>query len=232
MNELDHPIVVEFPLRGEWDAVNTPAKCIPSHGTDLWGQRYAYDFLRIKEKKYFEGSNLKYYLTGIRTEKCYCWNAEIYAPADGEVITTVDGRKEPKHIQPLMDILRVLGKSIVFIFKVQKTGMENADYNSFVGNYIIIKHDGFYSFYAHIHPGTIAVNDGQFVKQGDLLGKVGHTGNSTAPHLHFQLSDSLDLNRANGIPCAFYNLEYQVDGGWKREETSIPRHDIKFRYVK
>jgi hypothetical protein len=230
--ELENPIIIEFPLRGEWDAVNTPAKRIPSHGVDLWGQRYAYDFLKMRNKKFFDGSNFQYYLTGIKTEKCYCWNEPIYAPMDGEVVVAVDGRKEPKRIHPLVDLLRVLRNSISFIIKVQKTGMEHADYNNFVGNYIIIKHDGYYSFYAHIRPGTIAVKTGQLVKQGDILGKVGHTGNSTAPHLHFQLSDSSDLNQAKGIPCAFRNLEYHINGEWKLEEVSIPRHDVKFRYVK
>ena len=39
--------VVDFPLRGEWRAVNTPAERVPSHGTDYFGQRYAYDFMRF-----------------------------------------------------------------------------------------------------------------------------------------------------------------------------------------
>ena len=44
---LENPVVVEFPLRGEdWMAVTTPAHRVPSHGTDMLGQRYAYDFLR------------------------------------------------------------------------------------------------------------------------------------------------------------------------------------------
>ncbi|WP_353826570.1 M23 family metallopeptidase [Agromyces sp. SYSU T0242] len=40
----------------------------------------------------------------------------------------------------------------------------------------------------------------QRVASSDLLGRVGHTGNSTAPHLHFQLMDSAGLMTANGIP--------------------------------
>ena len=47
MGELDDPVVVDFPLRGEWAAANTPAHRIPSHGTDMLGQRYAFDFVRI-----------------------------------------------------------------------------------------------------------------------------------------------------------------------------------------
>ncbi|HJS27439.1 MAG TPA: M23 family peptidase, partial [Actinomycetota bacterium] len=46
MGELDDPVVVGFPLRGEWAAATTPAHRIPSHGTDMLGQRYAFDFVR------------------------------------------------------------------------------------------------------------------------------------------------------------------------------------------
>ena len=44
--ELAHAVVVDFPLQGDWwVAVNSPADRIPSHGTDLLGQRYAFDAL-------------------------------------------------------------------------------------------------------------------------------------------------------------------------------------------
>ena len=41
------PIVVGFPLRGEWYAPNTPGSKIPSHGTNRLGSRYAYDFIQV-----------------------------------------------------------------------------------------------------------------------------------------------------------------------------------------
>ena len=42
------PVVVDFPLRGEgWMAATTPAHRVPSHGTDMLGQRYAYDFVKV-----------------------------------------------------------------------------------------------------------------------------------------------------------------------------------------
>jgi murein DD-endopeptidase MepM/ murein hydrolase activator NlpD len=58
-------------------------------------------------------------------------------------------------------------------------------------------------------PGSVAVTRGQQVRAGEVLGRVGHTGNSTAPHLHFQLMDSADPLQAKGIPCAF--AEYLVE---------------------
>ncbi len=40
-------MIVEFPLRGDWIAPNTPGHRVPSHGTDIFGQTYAYDFLKV-----------------------------------------------------------------------------------------------------------------------------------------------------------------------------------------
>ncbi len=51
--ELEDAVVVEFPLRGEWSVERTPARRIPSHGTDLLGQRFAYDLVRTDHRPGF-----------------------------------------------------------------------------------------------------------------------------------------------------------------------------------
>ena len=53
MGELDAAVVVDLPLRGEWTVERTPAHRIPSHGTDLFGQRYAFDFVRTDHRHGF-----------------------------------------------------------------------------------------------------------------------------------------------------------------------------------
>ena len=68
------------------------------------------------------------------------------------------------------------------------------------GNYIIIEHDnGLYTLYAHGQPGSITVKEGQRVKQGQQIMRVGNSGNSTGPHLHFEVRTSPGLynNRVN-----------------------------------
>jgi hypothetical protein len=53
VGELDDPVVVELPLRGEWSIERSPADRIPSHGTDLLGQRYAYDLVHTDHRRGF-----------------------------------------------------------------------------------------------------------------------------------------------------------------------------------
>lgn len=56
------------------------------------------------------------------------------------------------------------------------------------GNYILILHtDGMYSFYGHLHQKTITVKEGDSVAQGQVIGKMGSSGWSTGPHLHFEI---------------------------------------------
>ena len=51
MYEENKPIIIDFPLRGEWFSPNTPGTRIPSHGTNRFGTRYAYDFLQVDWKR-------------------------------------------------------------------------------------------------------------------------------------------------------------------------------------
>lgn len=79
--------------------------------------------------------------------------------------------------------------------------------NCLAGNYIIIDHEnGEFSDYAHLSEGSIRVKPGDRVAKGDVIAAVGNTGNSTFPHLHFQLVDSKDFLTANGLPVMFSNV--------------------------
>ena len=68
------------------------------------------------------------------------------------------------------------------------------------GNYVIIAHyNGLYTLYAHGQSGSIRVSEGQYVSQGQQIMNVGSTGNSSGPHLHFEVRTSPGLydNRVN-----------------------------------
>lgn len=228
MKEFEDPVIVGFPLRGEWMAPNTPGKKIPSHGTDQLGERYAFDFLQVdwerKGMPFYDTNSLRYLFFGVPLNKCYGWGREVYAPCDGEIVKAQDGYKERPIVHPASDLFVALKNAYAF-------NAEKDDIQSVAGNYVIMKCSGHvYAAFAHLQMGSVAVSAGQSVKKGDLLGKVGHSGNSTAPHLHFQLMDSSDWLSAKGIPCAFEQYEIFQDGEWKTVYKGVPTDKDRIRF--
>ena len=67
-----------------------------------------------------------------------------------------------------------------------------------------------YCMYAHMQPGSIRVHARDKVHRGQVLGLVGNSGNSIAPHLHFQVMDSPSSLASNGLPYEIDN--FQVTG--------------------
>jgi murein DD-endopeptidase MepM/ murein hydrolase activator NlpD len=81
------------------------------------------------------------------------------------------------------------------------------------GNYIVLEHNaGEYSFYAHLMPGSLRVYGGEPVKRGQPLARLGHSGNSTEPHLHFHVIDGPDPLLSAGIPVRFRNISLPLAG--------------------
>lgn len=227
MNELENAIIIEPPLRGEWSALTTPAKTIPSHGTDQLGQRYAYDFVKLdwhhKGMRFYNASNLRYYTLGVPLKRCYGWGEDVYAPCDGKIIKVRDGYQERNPVHYVSDFLIILKNALTF-------NPDKTDIQLLVGNYIILEFNNIYAFFAHLQTGSINVSEGQQVKVGDLLGKVGHSGNSTAPHLHFQLMDSAELLKAQGIPCAFRQYQIYQNDQWITVNNGIPSDTEPIRF--
>jgi len=90
------------------------------------------------------------------------------------------------------------------------------------GNHVIERlGDGIYATFAHMQPGSLRVKLGDHVHRGQLLGLVGNSGNSTGPHLHFQLCDANSVIHCDGIPYAIRT--FQSQGRWKVEGTPVTR---------
>jgi hypothetical protein len=71
------------------------------------------------------------------------------------------------------------------------------------GNFVVLDIGGTYVLYAHMQPASVTVTAGAKVKRGDVLGKVGNSGNTQAPHLHFHVMDGPSPLLADGLPYAF-----------------------------
>jgi murein DD-endopeptidase MepM/ murein hydrolase activator NlpD len=125
-----------------------------------------------------------YRADGTRCEDYYCYGLPVLAPAGGTVVSTADG-------DPDMPI-GVMG------------GGRDAG-----GNQIRLEvAPRQFLFLCHLQPGTILVKPGDRVTQGQAVGRVGNSGNTSEPHLHIHLQDRPDPDFAEGIPLYFH--DYRV----------------------
>ena len=113
-------------------------------------------------------------------------------PVDSRYITsTVGGRASPGGIGSTnhkgTDIGRVGYTSSVYASKAGTVIV--SQYSSSYGNYVVISHgSGNTTLYAHMSSRKVSVGD--YVNQGDVIGITGSTGNSTGPHLHFEVTEN------------------------------------------
>ena len=225
------PILVEFPLRGEWTAFHTPAAMVPSHGTDQLGQRYAFDFVKIDRAdpgwKFYGTSAWRYNVLGTPLADCYAWGEAICAPFSGRVTVAQDDWPERTYLHFVRDFAVVLKNSLTF--DASRPGALQA----VLGNYVVLQMHGtdVHALMAHAKTGSVRVREGDEVAAGAHLADVGHSGNSTAPHLHFQLMNGPDVRAAAGVACAFHRYEALREGRWSAVAAGIPGRREFVRHV-
>ncbi|MEG0473055.1 MAG: M23 family metallopeptidase [Solibacillus sp.] len=139
---------------------------------------YAYEHMRYAYDLVKVQEGVSFHNTPKQNENFYAFNEEIVAPADGKVVKRIDG---------LADCIP------------GETDEENA-----AGNYVVIEHaHNEYSLLAHLKKDSIQVEIGDLVKEGQFIGKCGNSGNTSEPHLHFQVMDSPDLHNAKSLRIQF-----------------------------
>lgn len=155
---------------------------LPVNGQFHAPERYAIDFVRLTETgALYDGP-----LDDVASFAYY--GAEVLSVADGTVVRIQDDLPEqtPGAFAP------------------------GATAASAGGNYVVVDiGDGHFAFYAHLQPGSLTVAEGDEVEQGDVLGLLGNTGNSDAPHLHFHVMDGPGPLSSNGLPYRFESFEVE-----------------------
>ncbi|MBD3222320.1 peptidoglycan DD-metalloendopeptidase family protein [bacterium] len=177
-------MVYSLPFRGEWLVYNGGRTPRSSHSWDVLGQRFALDLVVA------DADLRRHAGRGTRPEQYFCHGRDILAAADGEVIAVEDRVRTA----PLLG-----------------WGFCDITARSFVGNHVVIRHaDEEFALYAHLIRGSLTVRPGDRVARGEIIGRCGHTGHSSEPHLHFHVQDTADLFEGMGRPVRFSALE--VDG--------------------
>lgn len=110
--------------------------------------------------------------------------AFLSRPTKGGYLSSLFGEVRATSVHKGIDIAKNLGESVNAALdgKVIKAGYNSGGY----GNLIVLEHENnMKTYYAHLN--DIYVNQGDIIKNGDIIGSIGNTGNSTGPHLHFEL---------------------------------------------
>jgi murein DD-endopeptidase MepM/ murein hydrolase activator NlpD len=147
-------------------------------------QRFAIDWIRLGP------DGLAFHGDPKKNESWVGYGSELLAVADGTVSGTKDGI--PQNV-PLTEERAV-----------------PITLDTITGNYVVLDlGDGRFAVYAHLQPGSLYVKVGDPVRKGQLLGLLGNSGNSDAPHLHFHLMDASAPMVAEGLPYVFPDLTIQ-----------------------
>lgn len=202
----------DFPLVGTWYVGAGQGL----HSGHRWAvpEEFALDVARIGD------GGTSHRGDGSKRTDYYAYGADVLAAADGTVVSADDtmpesdaGLRQPGET-PAAYEQRVLAQQS----EILRQGMLKA-----AGNHVVIAHAGSeYSFYAHLQPGSVRVKKGDVVRRGQVIGRLGHSGNSTEPHLHFQVTDGPDPLLSAGVPVRFRNVTLPFADG----ERAVQSGDV------
>jgi hypothetical protein len=175
------PIVIAPPIKGDGWLVSNGC-CSPNVHRDLRlainGDRigtpetFAIDWSRVENDRIYDGD-------GSQSEQHYAFGADVLAVADATVVVVQDG--EPEQVP---NVRIVLQKS-----------------SELAGNLVVLElQPNVFGAYVHLQPGSITVKVGDKVKVGQQLARLGNSGSSSGPHLHFGLLDRNNLFTGRSLP--------------------------------
>ena len=185
-----------FPMAGTWYVAVAPNLHVPHRW--VANQEFAFDVAATGgEGRFHKGD-------GSRLDDYYAYGKDVRAVADGTVVEVATDATEAN------DRLQRPGESAKD-FEMRTIMAQNEllakSYKAPLGNYVILRHaGGEYSHYVHLKQGSVKVKAGDTVTRGQVIGQLGHTGNSTEPHLHFQLTDGPDPLYSRSVPIVFKDL--------------------------
>lgn len=169
-----------LPFYGKWYVVNGGIDRTTSHSWTICSQRYAYDFFIVDDTKKSYSGNRE------NLESYFCFKREILAPADGIVVETRDCYPDTP---------------------IAGEGQADCAASDIRGNYIVIQHgEHEFSLIAHLHQGSICVKEGDTVARGQVIARCGNSGNTSEPHVHFQVQTGKSFLLSAGLPIHFENI--------------------------
>lgn len=188
---------IRWPLgKGVWSVLNGPSL----HTAHRWAlpEQFALDIVKV------DAGARTHRGAGARMSDFYAYGAPVLAVADATVAKVYHARRDEP---PLLKRRGETGEAYLGrVGAAQGTKLAGGA-AAVLGEAVILKlADATFAVYAHLAPGSVVLHPGDPVRAGAQLGRLGNTGNTTEPHLHFQLCDGPSGLSCAGIPAAFSNI--------------------------
>ncbi len=214
-------LVLGPPVKGAvWLASDGPSNDENNHhrrgipifdGRSFSSRRYAIDWQQSENGSTFSGDALD-------KRSYYAYGKPVLAVADGKVVKVRDGIPEnvPGHDEEFQPAVPITMKTLA-------------------GNIITLDvGKGQFAHYLHLQPGTLRVKAGERVRRGQILAKIGSSGDAREPHLHFEVTDSPTVMVGEGVPYLIDRYRVKsADDSWETRTQELPMKDmlIDFRPV-
>jgi hypothetical protein len=205
------PIVIAAPVAGPgWASTNgccaVPTSqhrisLLPANGEWKKPELFGIDYVQVQNGELCSGD-----CTTLADFPYF--GSPLYAVGNGVVVAASDGRVDHPTTTPPPPTTAI----------------------DFTGNHVVIElRPGVYAYYAHLARGSVAVAVGDRVKTGQQIGRLGNSGNSFGPHLHFSLLDVPDYFQANSIPYVIdrFTLEGTADLSSAKVVVVGPARDVR-----
>ncbi len=163
-------------------------------------RRYAIDWQQNQNGKDFSGdaSDKRSY---------YAYGKPVLAVADSTVVTARDGLPDnvPRHNGQFTPAVEMTPDTVF-------------------GNHIVLDLGGQqFASYLHLQPGSVRVKVGDHVRRGQILAKIGDSGDAREPHVHFQVQTSSDPLAGEGVPYLIDHYRVKsTDDVWHTRTHELP----------
>jgi murein DD-endopeptidase MepM/ murein hydrolase activator NlpD len=206
------PITIQCPVSGIWK-LQTPRGHHP----------YSKDFtaLDFRLRNLSPGTRLRYLLRSLDVSTLPSWDQPVMAPVSGRILTVAQDHDDRVALNLVADWISQ---------RIIAPRKGNDDMGHYLGNHVIMAaDDGHHLLFAHLKKCSAKVVAGQRVAAGELLAKVGNSGISMRPHLHFHITNPAAEHPDQPIPFVFTAYQAQDNGVWRDYQALLPVDNKPFK---
>lgn len=177
--------------------------------------RFSYDFALADANGRIHRSD------GSKVEDYYGWGKPVLCPGDGRVVSAAGNNPDNVEIRrgfPLLTPEEYHQLRIQAFEHLEKLGMQEI-----LGNHVIIDHgNSEFSTIDHMQQDSVTVEVGDDITRGNPIGKIGNSGDSWFPHIHYGLQNGKDIFTSEGLPSRFRKFELLLGSRQRIAENLCP----------